>query len=185
MKILLDTNLIITYLSRRVDRFLNEIDQVICLCREQKVEGYVAVQSLAIAWYVLRKVPAELRRKGLRDLCEFLLVAGATTDEIRQAIDNDAFPDFEDNLQECCARSVGADYIVTANVKDFSGHSRVAPITPAGLLGILEFQAFHQNPSAPEVHEEVAPFFLHGILVTEQIRLPSHIISHRHRWQGV
>ena len=185
MIVLIDTNVIVTYLLQRDVPDLVECRTILQHCATGRLKGYVNLPTLATAWYLMRKMDVSRRREKLRELCRVVNLANIEMVFVRQAIDNDDFPDFEDNLQECCAQSVGADYIVTANVKDFSGHSRVVPITPAGLLGILEFQAFHQNPSAPEIHEEVAPFFPHGILVTEQIRLSNHIISHRHRWQGV
>ena len=42
--------------------------------------------------------------------------------------------------QDCCAIRAGAAYIITANVKDFYGHSKVKAISPDELLQIVEKQ---------------------------------------------
>lgn len=183
MIVLIDTNVIVTYLLQRDVPDLVECKTILQHCATGRIKGYVNLPTLATAWYLMRKMEVDSRREKLHELCRVVRLANIEMPIVLQAIENDAFPDFEDNLQECCARSVHADYIVTANVRDFSGHSRVAPITPADLLGILELQALFQNPPTDEVHEEAAPFFPHGVLVTEQIRLPNQPPSHRHRWQ--
>ncbi len=67
------------------------------------------------------------------DVCEILEVASASQEEIMDAIENDSFPDFEDCLQDKCAKEVGADYIITCNTKDF-GNSEVPALTPSDFL---------------------------------------------------
>lgn len=44
------------------------------------------------------------------------------------------FRDFEDCLQDRCAKSVKAQYIVTRNVADFSG-SEIPAVLPEDFLG--------------------------------------------------
>lgn len=66
-------------------------------------------------WYVLRKLEDRERRQSLRAVCEIFSVASASQNEILEAIDNDRFADFENCLQDKCAKEVGADYIVTCN----------------------------------------------------------------------
>ena len=57
--------------------------------------------------------------------------------KIVAALENNAFSDFEDGLQEECAVESMADYIVTRNPADFK-HSRVKVILPDELLRELE-----------------------------------------------
>ena len=52
-------------------------------------------------------------------------------------MENNAFSDFEDGLQEECAVESMADYIVTRNPADFK-NSRVKVILPDELLRELE-----------------------------------------------
>ncbi len=77
----------------------------------------------------------------LRQLCIILTVAAADHQSVLQAIDNDSFKDFEDNLQDCCAAYVQADYIITGNVKDFDGVSRVTAIDPNTFLALISVES--------------------------------------------
>ena len=83
------------------------------------------------------KQPEEIRREWLNKVCQILTTASAGHDAIIRAVNNITFKDFEDNLQDICAQSVNADYIVTVNTKDFE-HSRVRAVTPDELLKIIE-----------------------------------------------
>ena len=99
--------------------------------------GYIAFHTLSTLWYVLRKWEDRERRQSLRAVCEIFSVASASQSEILEAIDNDRFADFEDCLQDKCAKEVGADYIVTCNVKDFN-ESEIPAITPAQFLKLMK-----------------------------------------------
>ena len=63
-------------------------------------------------------------------MCRFLAVAGLDKELLVSALENESFTDVEDCLQAECAKEFGADYIVTRNVKDFTGSS-IPAITPA------------------------------------------------------
>ena len=69
-------------------------------------------------------------------MCKILTTASAEHDEVVKAVHNCAFKDFEDNMQAICAESVGADYIVTVNTKDYE-HSNVKAVTPEELIQIV------------------------------------------------
>lgn len=60
------------------------------------------------------------------------------TKEVLKAVEMDEFKDLEDCLQDRCAESVHAQYIVTSNVKDFK-ESTVLAITPADFCKLMEF----------------------------------------------
>lgn len=96
----------------------------------------MAFHSLSTIWYLGRKLDEETARKMLNTLCRLLTVAGASQEEITKAIANRNFKDFEDCLQDKCAKEVGCDYIVTANIKDFA-HSEVKAVTPDEFLRIV------------------------------------------------
>lgn len=55
----------------------------------------------------------------LKDICQVLTVTGASHEQVLAAIDNVQFKDFEDCLQDECARMVHADCLVTCNLKDY------------------------------------------------------------------
>lgn len=75
-------------------------------------------------------------RESIRDICQLLTVVGASNDQILEAIDREDFSDFEDALQDECAKAVDADYIVTGNIKDFR-YSGIPAVTPDMLLQII------------------------------------------------
>lgn len=72
----------------------------------------------------------------LKDICKLLTVAGASHAQVLEAIENVQFKDFEDCLQDECAKEISADFIVTRNIEDFRS-SKVKAITPQDLLVLV------------------------------------------------
>ncbi len=140
MKVLLDANILLTYVTGRVDRYSQECEQVIRLCAVGSLEGYIAFHTISIVWYVTKNLPIENRREWIKQICTILTVTAVDNQVILTVAENSAFKDFEDNLQDCCAVRAGADYIVTANVKDFEGNSKVKAVSPDEFLQIVEKQ---------------------------------------------
>lgn len=64
------------------------------------------------------------------DICEFLRVEGVSHGDVVKAI---GMKDFKDCLQDKCAESIGAHYIITRNVKDYDG-STVQAVSPEEFL---------------------------------------------------
>lgn len=137
MRVLIDTNVALTYLSGREDPFSKEIDIIMRKCAEEKLDGAIALHSLSIIWYHTRKLPEQTRRDWIRLLCELLTVSGADNESVLDAVDNVEFRDFEDALQNCCAASFNSDYIITVNIKDFE-KSSVKALTPGEFIKLLE-----------------------------------------------
>ena len=137
MRVLIDTNLAFTYVTGREDPFSSEIDRIMELFSAEKIEGVLAYHSLSTIWYLMRKAPDEKRREIMRRLCELMTLSGADNETVMAAIDDPAFKDFEDAMQDCCAIESKADYIITANIKDYAGHSRVPALTPKDLLSMI------------------------------------------------
>ena len=77
-----------------------------------------------------RKIGVEIGYGTFVDLCGFL-------EPVVKAIEMRKFKDFEDCLQDRCAKSVDAKYIITRNVADFS-NSEVTAILPEDFLKIWE-----------------------------------------------
>lgn len=137
MVILVDTNVILDFLTMRQPYF-GDAKNVIQMCAEERVEGYLAFHSLPNIFYILRKSHSEAdRRKMLKKLCLVLKVTSASHEKVCDAIENDAFSDFEDCLQDECAQEILADYIVTRNIEDFQC-SKVKAVTPQEFFKIIE-----------------------------------------------
>ena len=186
MRILLDTNIVVNFLTRRNDQFSLESIAIMNMCSNKILEGFIAFHSLSTICYVFRKIPFEMRIHWLKIICSILKIASADNQTILNAIQNSDFKDIEDNLQDCCAQSVHSDYIVTANVRDYEGHSAVKAITPAELLALLD--ASEEASSTMEVHEppvnyELAPGSITRYLIQRNQSTPK-VHTHRILAQG-
>ncbi|HBN56731.1 MAG TPA: toxin PIN [Lachnospiraceae bacterium] len=133
MRILIDTNVLADVLLGR-DPYYDIAYDILTMCADKKVYGYIAAHSIPNLFYILRKsMTKEERREALKDICQIVKVEGIDSFKIISALDNEDFVDFEDCLQEECAAAVSADYIVTRNTKDFV-LSRIPAILPDNFL---------------------------------------------------
>lgn len=64
-------------------------------------------------------------------------MTGTSHEEVIKAIANEEFGDFEDCLQDRCAKGKGAQYIITRNGKDFAA-SEVPAVSPQDFLDIIK-----------------------------------------------
>ncbi|MDE7310415.1 MAG: PIN domain-containing protein [Eubacterium sp.] len=135
MNILIDTNVIIDFLITR-EPFFHASSKIIAMCANGELSGYIAFHSIPNLWYIMRKIPEQKRRKWLVDLCGFLKVISVKHEEVLKAIEMAEFKDFEDCLQDRCAKSVCAKYILTRNEADFIG-SEVPAISPEVFLATI------------------------------------------------
>ena len=136
MVLLIDTNLIIDYIAER-EQFKSAADKVFDAIFEDKAKGCLAAHSVTNMWYILRKVMSTEKRRDL-----FLALLGSfdvislDKEKLISALKRKNFTDFEDCLQDECALSVHADYIVTRNKKDFAW-SKVTALSPEEVLEVL------------------------------------------------
>ncbi len=132
MKILIDTNVILDVLSDRKP-FSEAAQKIFKLCEVKKLTGYISALSVPNIVYILRK---ELDAKRVQEILSHLTllfdVADLKADDLKKAAAL-GFPDFEDALQSVCAARIKADYIITRNLKDFTG-SKVIALRPDELL---------------------------------------------------
>lgn len=136
MKVLIDTSIMIDALTNRDGRS-GFSATVIDLCAKQVIDGYVALHSISNMYYILRKQYSDAERRTiLKRYNEILKVAEVGNDVVDTAINNTAISDYEDALQYACAETVGADYIVTRNIKDY-GKAEIRAISPEELLKLL------------------------------------------------
>ena len=134
MRILLDTNILLDYLQRR--KGFDDAEQILHECIQYKIDGYVAAHSIPNIFFILRKVYTEDERRDiLASLTSFLSVAEINHEMIASALARREFSDFEDCLQDECASIVGADFIVSQNIKDYV-NSRVPAVSPKDFLQI-------------------------------------------------
>ena len=103
-------------------------------CAAREVTGILAAHSIPNMFYIFRKnFSQDERRFLLKNLCNIFKISDLNEKKIVAALENNAFSDFEDGLQEECAVESMADYIVTRNPADFA-NSRVKVILPEEFL---------------------------------------------------
>lgn len=135
MVLFIDTNVLIDFLAKR-DSFQSAIDKVFELILTGQAKGFVASHSITNIWYILRKdFSSEERRELLLALLMYFDVVSLDKELLIQGLYRNDFSDYEDCLQEECACSAKADYIVTRNKKDFS-RSRISVVTPEELVAL-------------------------------------------------
>ena len=110
--------------------------KVISSCTEGNTKGCIAAHSISNMFFILRKdYTAKERREILSNLCTIFDVEGIDKAKLLSGLANEEFSDFEDCLQMECAKSYGAEYIVTRNVSDYSV-SDIKAILPSEYLGL-------------------------------------------------
>ena len=133
MKVLIDTNILIDFYSKRTD-YYETAEKIMALCAAKTIDACIAAHSITNIFYILRKdMDNKLRRSILKDLCLIVTVIGIDKEKLIAALENDSVPDMEDCLQTECAKSFGAELIVTRNIKDYL-NSDITAVLPNELL---------------------------------------------------
>ncbi|MCM1090606.1 MAG: PIN domain-containing protein [Butyrivibrio sp.] len=136
MKIMCDTNIIIDVLLERAP-FVDDSCKVLALCEEHKINGFISASSVTDIYYLVRKhtQSADLAYKAIGKVLEIVKVCSVTNNDVLAAFQRKA-KDFEDCLVATCAKSIGCDYIVTRNKKDFEEFD-IPLLAPTELLQLL------------------------------------------------
>ena len=80
LRVLIDTNVAYIFLTEREDRFSDEVYEIMRLCVEKKIYGYLAFHSLSTIWYLCRKLTDKERRRVILGLCNILTIVGTGQD---------------------------------------------------------------------------------------------------------
>lgn len=136
-RILIDTNVLLDYLLTR-EPFYQDAKNVISVCVDGRVKGCIAAHSISNMFFILRKdYDAKERREVLVNLCSIFDIEGIDRIKLVSGLQNEDFSDFEDCLQMECAKSYGAEYIVTRNIDDYKA-SEIKAILPKDYLEMLK-----------------------------------------------
>ncbi|MBQ8091036.1 MAG: PIN domain-containing protein [Pyramidobacter sp.] len=132
MRLLIDANIVLDVLMKREPHYPASA-MVWKLCETEQAEGYVSTLTFANLVYVMRKElsPVQIMEVHSRMKLIFRFAGFASADLSRAA--SLQWDDFEDAVQSVIAERLGADWIVTRNVRDFK-RSRIMAVTPAELL---------------------------------------------------
>ena len=136
MKVLIDTNVVIDYLTDHVD-FAEAAEMVFDLCEQNELVGILTANTITDIYYIMRKLIG--REKTIQNL-KLLFSVFETSDigksDLLRAIDLE-MKDFEDALIAACAKRIKADYILTRNTRDFA-NSPIHGITPKDFLMLFK-----------------------------------------------
>ena len=139
MELLIDANVIIDYFMNREQKS-SGTDVLFDYIHEGKISGYIAAHTVPTIWYVLRKSLAPTERHNLfRAIISCFSISSVGEKELLSALDRDDFSDFEDCLQDECAYSIHARYIITRNKKDFA-HSKIPALLPEEFISLMEYK---------------------------------------------
>ncbi len=118
MKILIDTNVILDFLTDRVP-FFESSAKLIGLCESGELQGYITANTITDIIYILRKhTDIRTLKSMLLNLFEFVDIIDVNKADILKAFEFE-FSEYEDALQCQSAIKERIDFIVTRNEKDF------------------------------------------------------------------
>ncbi len=136
MVISVDTNIVLDIIQGR-QPYCSTASDIFVMCAKKEVTGYIALHSVSNIFFILRKsYSTDERRKILKDILKILTVVSVNHKEVSKALENKEFKDFEDCLQDECAKKVNADYIITRNMQDFQ-YSKVKAVLPDEFMEIM------------------------------------------------
>ncbi|MBO6117977.1 MAG: PIN domain-containing protein [Bacteroidales bacterium] len=133
MKIFLDTNIVIDYLTERQPWYVYSL-AVIKKIREHNNILCCSSLTYSTAEYILTKLkfPFEIRRKKLNIWNQLCQTTDVDSSIVKQSLES-SFNDLEDAIQYFSALNFGADTIITRNKKDFE-LSDITVLTPEEFL---------------------------------------------------
>ena len=138
MRIALDTNVVLDVLLER-DPFAAPAATVFSLAEKSEIEAFLCATTVTTIDYILSKsLSRKDARRALRGLLTVFQVAPVNRAVIEEALQS-GLSDFEDAVLAYAARAVGADAVVTRNLKDFK-KSPVTAMDPKALLTTWELR---------------------------------------------
>ena len=133
INILLDTNIIIDFASKRID-FYEESKNVLSLAMHNKCKAYLTATTVTDIFYILKKENGETHTIDyLKEILLFIDIIGVDKNIVIDALYS-GWKDFEDAVQAQTAIANGVNVIVTRNVKDFCQLTAMKVLTPAEFI---------------------------------------------------
>jgi predicted nucleic acid-binding protein len=132
-KVLIDINIILDFFNKR--NFYELAKQVIQLCSDKKIQGYICAHEITTLSYFLEKSKEnEIVNKILVSIMDTFTVIPIDENILRNAL-NSEIKDFEDAVIEVSSLQNDIDYIISRDKEDFA-KSRVCCLEPKDFLSI-------------------------------------------------
>ena len=135
MKLLIDTNVILDILRKR-EPFFEDSYQAIRTAIDNNDECNISVTAATDIFYILRKAlqSAEQAKEYLGSLARLAEFTDVLAVDALDALSSEV-ADYEDAVVEAVADRIGADYILTRNIKDYL-NAKIPAVTPTELLNL-------------------------------------------------
>lgn len=133
MKVFVDTNILIDFLSHR-EKFYNDAKKVFALGLLHRHDLIISALSIANTMYIAHKYGYENIKAGLESMFKFLEVADYKKEFVKGALSL-GWKDYEDATQFLSAKYNDCDCIVTRNKKDFE-KALIQIFTPQEFLSL-------------------------------------------------
>lgn len=129
MKVIIDTNIALDMMANRQD-FQDDAAKVFTICIGGLAQGHFSSNSVCDLHYVLHHHfhDEQRTRSVLETWLNLVGILEVTGDDCIKALGSKT-ADYEDAVMEQVAKRNGCDYIVTRNLKDFSG-SPIPAVSP-------------------------------------------------------
>ena len=137
MRVMIDIHIFLDVLLKR-EPFFEASRDVLRLCEEKKVQGFLPASSATDLFYIIRKglQSTDAAYRALGSILDIVKVLTVTHDDVLHAYLRRA-ADFEDCLLATCAGSNRCGAIVTRNKRDFLDFG-IPLMSPEELLESVE-----------------------------------------------
>jgi predicted nucleic acid-binding protein len=136
LKILVDTDVVLDLLLDRRS-FSASAAAVFALVEGSRVEAALCATTVTTIDYLLKQsVSPRQARRALKGLLDLFDIAPVNRPVLEQAFHSD-ISDFEDAVLAHSAALIGADFIITRNMKDFRG-SPIPAIDPNEFIAMAD-----------------------------------------------
>lgn len=131
-KILIDLNIILDFLNKR--NFHVEAAQVINMCVEKKISGYICAHEVTTLSYFLLKDQKDKTKviNTITTLLDIFNIIPIDETILRDSLIS-PISDYEDAVIEVSSMKSNIDYIISRNISDFKS-SRIPTYTPEQFL---------------------------------------------------
>ena len=136
MKVLLDTCVVIDFLTSR-EPFFENSKKVLLLCANNDIDGFITAKSLTDIYYFVKKSNNDENetRRIMKELLSIVSLLDTNRGDCLKAFDSNT-KDYEDAVMDETAVSYGMDLLLTRNIKDFK-NAKVKAMTPNEFLSMM------------------------------------------------
>lgn len=133
--VLVDMNVILDLVLVR-EPWVGESGALVSALQRGQGRGMIAGHTVTTVYYLVARQSGPARaRRVVQALLDAMEVVPVTSDSLRGALVSD-MADYEDAVQSMAAKSCGATYIATRNLRDFE-KSEIPAVLPGMVLSLL------------------------------------------------